>query len=290
MKEQFINKNFRIDSLDLIEDISGIVEEYQAQGFVLTVRQLYYQLVARDRIPNTERSYKNTVNLVNNARLAGYLDWDAIEDRTRSFKDRPSWLSGASILTSAANSYHTNMWANQDYRVFCIIEKEALSGVLSDICWELDIPLLSARGYPSASVLYDFGRNTLAGNDDKQTLILHLGDHDPSGIDMTRDLEDRLSLFSYGSPFELRRIALTMEQIRDQKPPPNPAKVTDSRFREYARRYGNESWELDALQPSFLANLVREHTEAVIDQDKWDVRLEEIDGIKKRIRKVAKDF
>ena len=71
MKEFYTDTNFRPASLDLIGKIERIMQEYIADGFVLTVRQLYYQLVARDIIPNTEWSYKNTVSLVNNARLAG---------------------------------------------------------------------------------------------------------------------------------------------------------------------------------------------------------------------------
>src|ERR1700731_3541987 len=103
MSKQFYRSvNFRESSLALIDTMNGICDEYMAQGFVLTVRQLYYQLVARGIIPNTERSYKNTTSLANDARLAGLMDWDAIEDRTRSFIKRPRWDSGNEILASVA--------------------------------------------------------------------------------------------------------------------------------------------------------------------------------------------
>ena len=288
MREAFIEKNFHRAKMDQIEQIDGIITEYQDDGFVLTVRQLYYQLVARDIIPNTERSYKNTVSLVNNARLSGYLDWDAIEDRTRAFKERARWTSGGQVLNDAAVGYHQDMWAEQDCRVFCINEKEALSGVLSGTCHEYDIPLLSARGYPSSSVLYDFAKQELSGID-QHVVILHLGDHDPSGIDMTRDLIDRLEMFSRQG-VTLYRIALTMDQIKEQRPPPNPAKTTDSRHAAYQKRFGSNSWELDALQPRFLNDLVIEHASEYIDFEQWEKTRTTIETIRARIQTTADKF
>ena len=289
MKEFYVETNFRRESLLLIDKIDRIMREYIADGFVLTVRQLYYQLVARAIIPNTERSYKNTVRLVNEARLAGLLDWDAIEDRTRGFSRRASWTSGKAILESSAHHFHMDMWKGQPARVFCIVEKEALAGVLEPVCNRYDIPLLSARGYPSASVLREFAKSQLL-NPGQRIIILHLGDHDPSGIDMTRDLTERLTLLARRRSFELLRVALTMDQIEDQNPPPNPAKTTDSRFADYEALYGDESWELDALQPRYLSRLVEEHVAEVIDESLWMAREGEINEIRKRIYDVAETF
>ena len=289
MREFYVETKFRQDSLTMIAKIEQIMREYVADGYMLTVRQLYYQLVAREIIPNTERSYKNTVSLVNNARLAGLLDWDAIEDRTRGFSRRPSWTSGREILESCASQYHMDMWHDQPCRVFCIVEKEALAGVLQRVCSKYDIPLLAARGYPSASVLREFAKAELMSST-QRILILHLGDHDPSGIDMSRDLEERLRLLSRRSAFELIRVALTMDQIEDQGPPPNPAKTTDSRFAEYEALYGYESWELDALQPRFLTRLVEEHVLEVLDEGLWNARQGEINEIRRRIYEVAEQF
>lgn len=214
MKEAYRDINFQRTSLNLILQIDSIIEEYQAQGYVLTVRQLYYQLVARDIIPNTERSYKNTTSLVNDARLAGLLDWDAIEDRTRAFDTPNRWESGGDLLNACAKQFHMDMWDNQRNRLFVIVEKEALAGVLERTCRKYDVPLLAARGYPSVSVLREFAQDichygsTLSQN----VVILHLGDHDPSGIDMSRDLEMRLTMLTRYEPFEFHRIALNMDR------------------------------------------------------------------------------
>lgn len=291
MKESYgTPPQFKQRSLDLIELCDNIITDYVAQGYRLTIRQLYYQLVARGEIENTVRSYDNTVVLMTNARLAGLIDWDAIEDRTRDFIDRSHWDYGSEVLTSAANSFHQDMWQDQDYRLFVVVEKEALAGVLERVCKQWDVPLLPARGYPSATALREFAKEKLMPSD-QEAVILHLGDHDPSGIDMSRDLIDRLELFTRGTKrITFKRIALNMDQIKEQSPPPNPAKVTDSRYEAYRRKYGEESWELDALSPQYLHKLVEDEIDGWINFDLWDSRVKIITEIKSRIHQLAKDF
>lgn len=292
-KQEYKEFNFKRDTLLMIQRINGIIHDYRLTNDTLTVRQLYYQLVAADEIPNTEKSYKKICGIVNDGRLAGLIDWDAIEDRTREFIRRGRWSSGKSVLESAAHGFHMDLWEGQDYRIFCIVEKEALAGVLERVCKTYDIPLLAARGYPSGTVLREFAQDDIIPYaDDQQIIILHLGDHDPSGLDMTRDLDERIAMFSEVNDADvtLHRIALNMQQIEEQKPPPNPAKATDARFKDYQRQFGYESWELDALTPTYLRELVKQHVEPYIDFEAWEARKGEIQDIKNRIKKVAQEF
>lgn len=296
MRQAYVNTNFRAEKLKLIDMIDEMITEYQRQGFMLSVRQLYYQLVARGIIENTERSYKNTASLINDARLAGMLDWDAIEDRGRDIEMRSRWTSGASIVESAAYGFHMDMWANQVERPFVIVEKAALAGVLGGVCKQFDVPLLAARGYPSVSIVREMVLEHIvpAMNGDQVPVIIHLGDHDPSGIDMTRDLNDRIRLFVEGEDLfdfdEVDRIALTRIQVDEKNPPPNPAKTTDSRFAAYMREHGDESWELDALEPRYLVDLVTSKIEESIDYSAWEERKGEIEAIRAKLQKVARDF
>lgn len=291
MKEAYIEApRFHKKSLQMIQVIDEIIEDYQSQGFRLTVRQLYYQLVARDHIPNNSRSYENIVSLLTNARLAGLIDWDAIEDRTRGVIERSHWRSGSDILHSVADQYHEDLWSTQEARVFVIVEKEALAGVLQRTCRQWDVPLLPARGYPSATTLREFAKGRIMRARQK-IVVLHLGDHDPSGIDMTRDLEDRLSMFSRNRVhIDFRRLALNIDQIHEQKPPPNPAKITDSRYAAYREEHGEESWELDALSPQYLHTLVSNEIESLINFRQWEKRVEEVEAVKFRLLKLARTF
>lgn len=284
MKQKYQSFPFQKPTLALIGVLNAIVDEYAEAGFVLTVRQLYYQMVARGIIPNNEKSYKKICRTVNDAKLAGLIDWESLEDRTRRFTTRSRWSGAASIIESAANSFHMDMWRNQNTRVCCIIEKEALYGVFAGVCHDLDVPLLSARGYPSGSVLREFGKYTMLRQRQYDWVILHFGDHDPSGIDMSRDLEERMKMFcEYSVTLDFKRIALNMDQIEEYGPPPNPAKSTDSRFTEYYNNYGDESWELDALDPRMLQNLAEENIRKYIDADSWAEREAEIKHQRNRI-------
>ena len=270
-REQFIYKTFYTTSRRIIADANAIIDEYQGQGFVLTLRQLYYQFVARDLIENSQKSYKRLGQVINDARLAGLIDWYAIEDRTRNMAGGAGWTDPESDLQITAKHYHLDRWHGQAYRVEVWIEKEALVGVIQRVCDSLDLPYFACRGYVSQSEQYRAGKR-LEGYkaDGQQPVILHLGDHDPSGIDMTRDNDERLTMFARYRGIELKRIALNMDQVREHKPPPNPAKTTDSRYARYIARYGHDSWELDALDPNTMEQLIVDCTQPYIDSEKWD--------------------
>ncbi len=286
----YVPKNFSDKSLRRIVKANEIIAEYVAQGFVLTLRQLYYQFVSRDLIPNTPREYNNLGNLINDARLAGLIDWNHLEDRTRNVKANPHWSNPESILASAANAYAIDKWAKQPVRIEVWIEKEALAGVFEGICNELDVPFLSCRGYTSQSEMWAGAQRLLQHKRAKQKIaILHFGDHDPSGIDMTRDIRDRLELFTRGA-VKLDRLALNKDQIDEFNPPPNPAKQTDSRFAGYVQEFGDESWELDALEPSVLVGLVRDAVIKLRDENAWEEAVEEEEGSRKALQGVSENW
>lgn len=270
---RYVEKRFNRANGQLIDYMNSLIGEYQRAGYVMTVRQLYYQLVARDVIANTLADYKRVASIINDAKLAGLMDWDAITDRTRDFVGNSHWTSPARIIRGAATSYGEDMWLDQPARVFVIIEKEALVGIAERVCREHDLPLMAARGYPSGSVLREFAENQVlpALEAGQEIHILHLGDHDPSGIDMTRDIIERMSMFTFHglSSVNVNRLGLNMPQIEELSPPENPAKTTDSRFDNYKRLFGTSSWELDALPPDYLHGLIDAEVNKIKDDRIW---------------------
>jgi len=288
----YVEKNFRSESLALIDKINNVIDEYELQGYSLTLRQCYYQLVARGIIPNNERSYKNTGNLINDARLAGLIDWYSIEDRTRNLHKLAHWDSPKSIIESASEQYRKDIWENQEYYVEVWVEKEALANVVGRVANELDVPYFCCRGYVSQSEMWSaaqrFKRKQEAGKD---VVLIHLGDHDPSGIDMSRDIEERLVLFGVDTfMFNFRRIALNMEQIEEFAPPPNPAKLTDSRCGSYIQRFGDESWELDALEPKVIHDLITNNVTEFWDIDEVKRVRDLVASEKEVMESVANDW
>lgn len=264
MKQKFIEKRFRQESLYMIELINDVINEYHQKGYDLTLRQVYYQLVAADLIENSERSYKNIGNLINDGRLAGLIDWDAIIDRTRNLRGLGSDVNPEITIYRAAKLYRLDKWGNQPYHIEVWVEKDALAGIIGQICNRLDIDYFSCRGYTSQSEMWRAARRLIEYEEDgKETVILHLGDHDPSGIDMSRDITERLELF--GAYPEFKRLALNMDQVEEFSPPPNPAKLSDSRAKGYIKNYGRSSWELDALKPETLDELITDNISPYID-------------------------
>lgn len=257
----------------LIEQINGIIDEYNAAGYGLTLRQVYYQLVARGVIPNNERSYKNVGELVSNGRVAGLIDWDAIEDRTRYIRCLPHWNNPAEIVAGAAAQYRIDLWDTQPQYVEVWVEKDALIGIIERTAQRHDVPCFSCRGYTSQSEMWNAAQRIMykSRQGARPCTIIHLGDHDPSGIDMTRDIRERLAMFGAEScEITVNRIALNMDQITEYNPPPNPAKLTDTRAEKYIQEFGETSWELDALEPGSLDKLVGRAIEQYVDEDLMD--------------------
>jgi hypothetical protein len=359
-KIEYVKKKLRPATLEIVEKVNDIIASYMADGFDLTLRQVYYQCIARDLFPitwintdynarkglppdtkNTERNYKRLGDVIAAGRMAGLIDWEAITDRTRNLRKESHWTDPGDIIKSAASSFHLDRWKGQKTRVECFIEKDALIGILEAVCPRNDVPYFSCRGYTSLSEMWvaaqRIGKWIRAGTN---VTVLHLGDHDPSGVDMSRDIEERVKTFlrtdhindrvaflqneikegrlkkraefdsdeAWGSycseamtplcddivahygQFELRRIALTMDQIEEHNPPPNPAKNTDARYRAYQQEYGDTCWELDALDPTTLVNLIQAHIDSCRDAEQWDkVEAEEKKG-KKQLDKVSANW
>lgn len=288
MRESFTAKNFGATALEMVATINAILDNYAAQGYDLSLRQLYYQLVSKNLVPNTERSYKNVGNLVSDARLAGLIDWDMIKDRGRECLANPHWGSPGDFMESAAHQYRFDLWEDQPNYVEVMVEKQALEGVLLPVCEELDVAFTANKGYSSSSAMYEASKRfQRAERDCKGLYVIYLGDHDPSGIDMTRDVRDRLELFLNGAVIEVRRAALNMDQVRELNPPENPAKITDSRAADYIKRFGQSSWELDAVEPRQLADLVRSHVTDLMDGDLFDKNFARLEKQRSELLKFA---
>lgn len=288
MKICYKDINFRADSLNLIQRVNGIIHEYNQKGYSLTLRQVYYQLVARDIIPNNERSYKNLGNLISDGRIAGLIDWNAIEDRTRNLEKNSHWSSPSSIIDAVASQFAFDKWEGQEYYVEVWVEKDALKGIVGQVCSRMDIPYFSCRGYVSQSEMWVAAQRMERLSGEKDIVVIHLGDHDPSGRDMSRDIVDRLNFFGVG--LEFKRIALNMNQIEEYAPPPNPTKLTDSRATGYIDEFGYECWELDALAPEVIDKLIEDTVNQYLDMALFLEMREKEDEAKQVLRKVSDNW
>lgn len=290
MKIKYKDWNPRGATLDIVAHAEDIINEYQDNGYTLTLRQLYYQFVARDIIPNTERSYKNLGSVITQARMAGLISWEAIEDRNREHHDFYYQEDERVPIESLPYHIKFDRWARQETYVEVWVEKESLGAIIERACQPLLIPHMACKGYLSASEVWRAGQRFQDKiNEGKHCVLIHLGDHDPSGIDMTRDNQDRLNIFSNFN-VEVKRIALNMDQVDQYSPPPNPTKFTDSRAKDYINRFGYSSWELDALEPRVIEKLITDKVNTYIDIDIWNEVGEEQEEKREMLRTLSDNW
>lgn len=292
----YVERNFRGGARQIIDQANEIINEFRAEGFTLTLRQLYYQFVSRDLIANKQSEYKRLGSIINDARLAGEISWSSIEDRTRNLIGFTTYESVSDFLREQVDRYRIDLREGQKTYLEVWIEKDALTGVIAGTCHNNDVDYFACRGYVSQSEQHDAAmriRGKLREGYDN-AVILHLGDHDPSGIDMTRDIEDRMHLFlgryDMEHQFNIERLALSMQQVRQYNPPENPAKTTDSRFAAYMAQYGESSWELDALKPKVITKLIQDAIDTHTDADLFRERQAQMEADRARLIDIADDF
>lgn len=180
----------------IIANIVAIVNRYRQQGLTLTLRQLHYQLVTRNQIVNHDSAYKKLGNILDDCRYAGVIDWNAIEDRGRVPYIPYSADDIADGFNDLKYSYRLDRQQGQKNYIELWSEKDALSGILRRVTEEFHIQLVINKGYTSSSAVHvSYKRLADKILEGKKVTILYFGDHDPSGLDMVRDITDRLSMF-----------------------------------------------------------------------------------------------
>jgi hypothetical protein len=243
MKEHFREKRFQKKSKELLFQVADILDEYKQRKISVTLRQVYYRLVAKGFIQNKDKEYRKLSGLLTDARYCGMIDWDAIEDRVRVPHKHSEFEDVLHLVKVAQNSYRLDRWEDQEYYIELFTEKDAISSVLKPIADKWHVYLNVNRGYTSATAM-----------------------HDPSGLDMIRDISQRLIEFK--AVVDVKPIALTLEQVQKYNPPPNPAKISDSRSKWYITNFGKTSWEVDALPPDVMIDLVNDSIKQYVDMDK----------------------
>lgn len=239
-----------------IEAAREILSEYRP----MTVRQVYYQLVSRQVIKNSKGSYDSLCNDLVKARQQGLISWDWIDDRLRRPRKVSMWDSLSCFAETAIAAYRRNVWMEQSGLLEVWLEKDALSGIFEDVLNPYGVTLNVGRGYDGWTSIY---KASLRYRDIDDVVILYFGDFDPSGEDMARSLRDRLAFFQ-ASPKIIKR-ALRYEDIARYKLPPDYAKKSDSRAKNFIAKYGDVSVELDALPIEVLKQRIVEGVEEYMD-------------------------
>lgn len=228
----------------------------------MTLRQVFYRLVAAQVIENRQNNYKSLSRALVTARQNGDIPWEWIEDRLRKPRAVGMWADLADFADTAIKAYRRDVWKDQECYLEAWLEKDALSGIFERVLRPYGVTLNVGRGYDSWSSIRAAAERY--GNGDKVSVI-YFGDFDPSGEDMVRSLTDRLEFFDCWPTID--KVAVTWHQIKDYALPPNPAKLSDSRAPGFIAEHGDNCVELDALPPDALEDIAVAEVEAYMDLD-----------------------
>jgi len=287
MRQRFKDIRISPKRLVMIKMVNQVLEDYMAQGYRLTLRQLYYQLVARNIIPNLVQEYQKLSSTLVSARMAGLTDWDAIEDRIRQ-PHRPYWVTGIpDAIDDTLSHYRLDRQRGQPCHLEIWTEKDAVSNILKRVSEHFHIYLMVNRGYSSCSAMYNSAKRMQIYVE--PTKVLYVGDHDPSGLDMLRDINERLNEFEVYD-IEVVPVALTREQVDEFHLPENPTKITDPRATWYMSMHGDASWELDALQPQALEQLMQEAVMKYLNEEQFAAMLAREQRDKKKLEEISEGF
>ncbi|MBI9083353.1 MAG: hypothetical protein JEZ11_07125 [Desulfobacterales bacterium] len=254
----------------VVPAVHEIVEEL-ADYLPMTVRQLYYQLVAREIIPNRHSEYRNISNVLTKMRRENLLSWDTIEDRSRRLIDK----RGETDLEAHIAEYSEHLFRyynrclvqNQDRYVEIFTEKDALSSIVSEACWQYCVRVVVSRGQISTTFVREYSERAMAAIAKGQIpTILYIGDLDPSGLRIPSTIVETLSTY-HGVSVDLQRIALTIEQIQEHNVPANPdaVKTQDPNYRWFRDQGFTVAAEVDALHPAVLRQTIQDALRRVLD-------------------------
>jgi len=233
--------------------IRDAIHRVLAEDRPMTVRQVFYRLVAVGAVEKTESEYKGTVvRLLTDMRRSGEVPFGWIADNTRWMRKPRTYSGLEQALQRWAQNYRRAVWDNQDDYVEIWLEKDALAGVVYEVTAEWDVPLMVTRGYPSLTFLN--GAGEAIEDYDKPAYLYYFGDYDPSGVDISRVVEQGIREFAPHADVHFERVAVTPDQIAAWKLPTRPTKKADTR----SRNFRGESVEIDAIPPDRLRQLVEQ--------------------------------
>lgn len=244
------------ESLHLLSQVQEVIESYD---FALTLRQIYYQLVAKQIIPNEQKYYLKLSRLCVVGRDQGILPEEAFADRLREVDKPSSWLDLGDFMNTVRRAYRKDAWDDQNCYVEIWTEKDALRGVITPVTHNFDVSLLVVRGQVSRTAIWEsYERFKRRIKDEKECYLFYFGDFDPSGMSIYNSLMERLINYGpYGKNMYFDRVALTPEQIATYNLPQDPAKQSDPSYKKFVAEFGDNVVELDSLPPNALRDLIK---------------------------------
>lgn len=249
-----------------------------------TLRQLFYRLISRGVLPNSQADYKRLGTLMTRARESKIVPRRWLVDHTRSTDKPSSWSGLNDFADTVREAYRKDYWASLDHHVEVFVEKDAVAGTIQPATRENDVSLHVCRGYASVSFAGEIAEEWRRIK--KPIFAYYLGDFDPSGFDIERDLREKLERYSgrtcYGPEddprfidpdqdgFAWTRLGVNKSDFDEFDLVRLPIKRGDCRAKGFVDRHGTFGAEIDAIPPTELRRRVTAAIDEHIDFDRWN--------------------
>lgn len=248
-----------------MEKMRDRIFEIASEANPTTSRFIFYVATTRGYVPKTAAGYRTVQRLVAQMRESGDLPFSWIADNTRWMRKPDTYDSLDAFLAEAARTYRRDLWAQSATYVEVWCESDSVAGVLGSITAEADVPLMVLRGYSSSSFAWSAAKQI--ERDGRPAVLYYFGDWDPSGVDIERDLREKLARYAPGADIELTRVAVTPEDIEELQLPGSIKKSTDSR----SRKFQGEAVEVEAIPVGTLRSWCRAVIEQHVDRRHLEV-------------------
>jgi hypothetical protein len=293
-----IDRLFKGRNRNLAQSILTIAGELR-DYWPLTARQVYYQAVARQLIPNNQKEYRRITKILVTLRRNNLLSWAAIEDNSRRTTAKRGTTGLAAYIDRQFSAflrpeYYTRcLVRTQDIHVEVAVEKDALASIVENAIWPYCVRLSVLKGQASATMVHDmaerFSEAEMLG---KRPVLVHLGDLDPSGVAIPKALVRSMRVH-HGVNVELVRAGLNPDQVDSYRLPvsPDAAKGNDPNFPVWAEEYGADHppFELDALHPEELTKLAEDTLTGLFDMGEMAEQQRQEQDDRKIIRRIRLD-
>lgn len=254
---------FRAKNQSLQREAVVILEREQP----MTLRSLFYRCVSAGFLSNSQQEYKRLGSVMTRLREARQVPFAWIVDHVRATLKPSSWSGLADFGDTVRRAYRKDLWAGMPHHIEVFVEKDAIAGTIQPVTAEYDVALQVCRGYASLSFVGEIAEQWK--EIEKPVYAYYVGDFDPSGFDIERDLKEKLKRYS-GREFYWSRLAVRDEDFALHDLIALPVKASDNRARNFRAAHGDACAEVDALPPTELRARVRSAIEGHIEQDRWE--------------------
>lgn len=260
-------------------DLYGVVENAQP----CSVRHAYYLAVTHGLVEKDQggkkRSYTRVMRAIGDLREKGLMPFQWIVDDTRLRRGVPQWRRAEEALDHWTRAYRRDLWQSQPNALEVWCESDSLAGILIEVTADLGVTLLSTKGQSSKAFAWTAAQYW--DGEDRDVVVLYVGDFDPAGLVIGETLEEKLRRYSEFDAAKLQfvRVAVLPDQVRSMGLLGHDLNRSAPGLEGFLRTcdehgLAHEAVEAEAIDPNTMRDLLRTAIEGYVDPRSWNAEMD----------------